>query len=41
MAGVQSKLIMVPGAPHYGEMFDAEWIRREVFSFLEQTLKKQ
>ncbi|HLO80752.1 MAG TPA: alpha/beta hydrolase [Chitinophagaceae bacterium] len=41
LAGVQSKLIMVPGAPHYGEMFDAEWIRREVFSFLEQTLKKQ
>jgi acetyl esterase/lipase len=39
LAGVPCKLILVPGAPHYGEMFDAEWIRGEVFAFLEKTLK--
>jgi acetyl esterase/lipase len=41
LAGVPSKLIIVPGAPHYGVMFDEEWIRREIFSFLDKTIKKQ
>lgn len=34
IAGVKNKLIIVPGAPHYGEMFDAEYIRKELFGFL-------
>lgn len=34
LSGLPSKIIMVPGAPHYGEMFDAEQIRQELFVFL-------
>jgi acetyl esterase/lipase len=34
LSGLPSKIIMVPGAPHYGEMFDAETIRQELFVFL-------
>jgi acetyl esterase/lipase len=34
LSGLPSKIIMVPGAPHYGEMFDAENIRQELFVFL-------
>src|ERR1700742_1952642 len=30
-AGVKNDLIIVPGAPHYGVMFDAEDIRKKVF----------
>ncbi len=40
LAGVKNKLIIVPGAPHYGEMFDAEHIRKDVFNFLATYLKK-
>jgi acetyl esterase/lipase len=32
--GVKNKLIIVPNAPHYGEIFDAEYIRKELFNFL-------
>lgn len=38
-AGVKNRLIIVPGAPHYGEMFDTPDIRQSVFSFLAQYLK--
>lgn len=39
LAGVKNELIIVPNAPHYGEMFDAEWIRKRVFRFLGDHLK--
>lgn len=39
LAGVKNELIIVPSAPHYGEMFDAEWIRKRVFRFLGDHLK--
>jgi len=39
LAGVQSELIIVPNAPHYGEMFDAEWIRKRLFRFLDEHLR--
>ena len=38
-AGVKNELIIVPGAPHYGEMFDAEFIRKKVFAFLGDYMK--
>ncbi len=38
--GVINKLIIVPDAPHYGEMFDAEYIRKELFNFLCIYLKR-
>jgi acetyl esterase/lipase len=31
---VQNKLIIVPNAPHYGDMFDADYIRQSIFAFL-------
>ena len=34
ITGVKNKLIIVPNAPHYGEMFDAEYIRKELFNRL-------
>jgi acetyl esterase/lipase len=34
LTGVKSELIIVPNAPHYGEMFDADWIRERLFKFL-------
>lgn len=37
--GVKNELIIVPNAPHYGEMFDAEDIRQKLFSFLATYLK--
>lgn len=37
--GVKNKLIIVPGAPHYGEMFDAAYIRKDVFNLLAACLK--
>lgn len=40
LSGVKNKLIIVPGAPHYGEMFDAEYIRKDVFNFLAKYLRK-
>lgn len=39
LAGVPSELIVVPGAPHYGVMFDAAPIRERVIAFLEKYLK--
>lgn len=39
IAGVKNQLIIVPNAPHYGEMFDAAYIRKSVFSFLALYLK--
>ncbi|MDB5026297.1 MAG: Acetyl esterase/lipase [Mucilaginibacter sp.] len=38
-AGVKNELIIVPGAPHYGVMFDAEYIRKKVFLYLNDYLK--
>jgi len=39
LAGVKNELVMVPGAPHYGEMFDAEYIRKKIFMLLAEYLK--
>lgn len=39
LAGVKNQLIIVPNAPHYGEMFDVEDVRKNVFSFLSMYLK--
>ncbi len=39
MAGVKSELIIVPNAPHYGEMFDADYIRERVFGVLQENMK--
>jgi acetyl esterase/lipase len=38
LAGVKNELIIVPNAPHYGEMFDAEYIRKKLFAFLGENL---
>jgi acetyl esterase/lipase len=39
LAGVANKLIIVPGAPHYGEMFDAEYIREDIFKYLAKYMR--
>jgi acetyl esterase/lipase len=39
LAGVKNKLIIVPGAPHYGPMFDAGYIRKDAFNLLAECLK--
>ena len=39
LAGVKNELIIVPNAPHYGVMFDAEDIRNKVFYYLNKYLK--
>lgn len=39
VSGVKNQLIIVPGAPHYGVMFDAEDIRQQLFAFLGSYLK--
>jgi acetyl esterase/lipase len=39
LKGVKNELIVVPGAPHYGEMFDAAYIRQRLFSFLKQAMQ--
>jgi acetyl esterase/lipase len=39
IAGVKNQLIIVSNAPHYGEMFDAEYIRKSIFRFLDKNLK--
>lgn len=36
--GIPHKLTIVPGAPHYGVMFDAEDIRKGLFAFLREHL---
>jgi len=38
ITGVKNELIVVPNAPHYGEMFDTEDIRRQLFNFLSAHL---
>ncbi len=38
-AGVNNELIIVPGAPHFGVMFDAEFIRKRIFYFLDEYMK--
>ena len=38
-AGVKNDLIIVPNAPHYGVMFDAENIRQRIFEYLGEYLK--
>ncbi|HEY8781465.1 MAG TPA: alpha/beta hydrolase [Mucilaginibacter sp.] len=38
-AGVKNELIIVPGAPHFGVMFDAESIRISVLDFLNEYMK--
>lgn len=37
--GVQTELIIVPDAPHFGAMFDADNIRAKVIGFLKKELK--
>lgn len=37
--GVKNELIIVPNAPHYGDMFDAPDIRQRIFSFLAAHLR--
>jgi len=39
VTGVKNKLIIVPNAPHFGEMFDAEYIRKQLFIFLDTYLR--
>lgn len=37
--GVRNEMIVVPGAPHFGAMFDADEIRIKVLDFLKKELK--
>ena len=39
LAGVPNTLIIVPGAPHYGKMFDADYIREDIFKYLGKYMK--
>lgn len=39
LAGVKNDLIIVPNAPHFGVMFDAENIREKAFQYLDEYLK--
>ena len=39
LAAVKNELVIVPGAPHYGVMFDADDIRDRVFYFLRHYLR--
>ncbi|MFN8257114.1 MAG: alpha/beta hydrolase [Bacteroidales bacterium] len=39
VVGVQNELIIVKGAPHFGEMFDVDEIRTKVINFLKDKLK--
>jgi acetyl esterase/lipase len=38
VTGVANELIIVPGAPHYGPMFDSPEIRQRLFAFLRRNL---
>lgn len=40
VAGVPNELMIVKGAPHYGEMFDAEYVRKKVMGFLIKYLEQ-
>jgi acetyl esterase/lipase len=37
--GVKNELVIVPGAPHYGVMFDAEFIRKKIAAFLDAYMQ--
>ena len=37
--GVENELIIVPNAPHFGEMFDVDAIQTKVIAFLTKHLK--
>jgi len=37
--GVPNELIIVEGAPHYGEMFDSDKVRNKVITFLQKHLR--
>lgn len=39
LSDVKNQLIIVPGAPHFGVMFDAENIRQQLFRFLSARMK--
>ncbi len=39
LASVKNDIIVVPGAPHYGPMFDAENIRAKIFYYLRTYLR--
>jgi acetyl esterase/lipase len=39
IVGVQNELIIVKDAPHFGEMYDVEEIRKKVIEFLKKQLK--
>lgn len=38
-AHVPNEVIMVPNAPHYGPMFDADYIREAIFSYLDKYMQ--
>jgi acetyl esterase/lipase len=38
-SGVPNELIIVPGAPHYGSMFDADYIRKEILVYLDKYMQ--
>ncbi|WP_246859188.1 alpha/beta hydrolase [Spirosoma sp. KCTC 42546] len=40
LAKVKNRLIIVPGAPHYGTMFDSDVNRQAIFDWLDTYLKK-
>jgi acetyl esterase/lipase len=39
ITGVKNELIIVPNAPHYGPMFDADWIRKKLFRFMGEQMR--
>ena len=39
LAGVRNDLVIVPNAPHYGEIFDADYIRTLLFWYLRESLR--
>jgi acetyl esterase/lipase len=39
LTGVKNQLIIVKDAPHYGEMFDSEFNRKNIFAFLANYLR--
>lgn len=40
LSGVPSELIVEPGAPHFGVMFDAADIRERIIAFLGKNLRQ-
>lgn len=40
LSGIDNQVFIVKDAPHYGEMFDAEYLRKEIILFLDKNLKK-